>query len=100
MQDAPDNPDFPQLRKAIDSTTMLVLARFLMPAVVAVIGYFITITLDDLKQANLRTLVQIAKVTDAQATTAIVTGALTVKVDGAVKQLDHLQAQVDSIARR
>lgn len=88
------------VRKAIDSTVMLVLARFFMPMVVAVLGYFLITTLGDLKDANRQVWVQLAKIVDGQAQASAVQSGLSVRVDGAVKQLDHLQAQVDSLPRR
>jgi hypothetical protein len=87
-------------RKAIDSTVMLAIARFLMPAVVAVLGYFLSSTLDDLKRANQNVWQQVNKMADAQVQTNIMQSGLSVKVDNAVKQLDHLQLQVDGLPRR
>jgi hypothetical protein len=86
-------------RKAIDSTLMLTLARFFMPVVVAVLGYFLTTTLSDLRAANQQIWVQLSKIADVQSATNSMQSGLSVKVDSAVKQLDHLQAQVDSLPR-
>jgi len=88
------------VRKAIDSTVMLVLARFFMPAVLAVLGYFVVTTLGDLKSAQQQMWLQLAKMVDGQATANAVQSGLSVRVDSAVKQLDHLQSQVDSLPRR
>jgi cell division protein FtsB len=108
----PEPPsDEPSFRKVIDSTTMLTLARFFMPVVLAVIGYFMVTTINDLKagqrdglsqlkEGQTQVWVQISKIADAQATTNTVQSALSSKVDGAVKQLDHLQVQVDNLPKR
>jgi hypothetical protein len=98
-------------RAAIDSTVAITFARFFMPAVVSILGYFMISTINDLKAGQKDGLselkdgqrqvwVQVAKIADAQATTNTVQGALSAKVDGAVKQLDHLQVQVDSLPKR
>jgi hypothetical protein len=99
MSLSPD-PDTQPVRAAIDSTVMLVLARFLMPSVVAVVGWFAISALDDLKQTNKSLSVQVIKVGDAQAAVVSAQAGLTAKVDGAVKQLDHLQIQVDRLQQR
>jgi hypothetical protein len=108
MVDVPDkNAPF---RAAIDSTLAITFARFGMPVVVAVLGYFAMTTINDLKagqkdglnelkEGNRQVWVQVSKIADAQAATNIVQGTLSAKVDGAVKQLDHLQVQVDSLPR-
>jgi len=101
MPNRPDESgfDFPILRKAIDSTTMLVLARFLMPVVVAIMGWFVTRTLDDLKENEMRVQTRLERLWEAQATTNVQAATLTGKVDAAVHQLDRLQAQVDKVSR-
>jgi hypothetical protein len=99
MTNAPD-PKTQPVRAAIDSTTMLVLARFFMPTVVAVLGYLLTVTLDDLKTQNREMWSQIRRLTDTEAAATSVQTGLSAKVDGTVKQLDHLQQQVDSLPRR
>lgn len=90
-QPAPD-PRIDPVRAAIDSTTMLVLARFFMPAVVAILGWFLTNILGDLRSANDRMQVQLMT-QSAQAAT------VTAKIDAAQHQLDRLQVQVDSLPR-
>lgn len=92
-------PDDQPFRKAIDSTLMLTLARFFMPVVVAVLGYFLVTTLGDLKDANRQVWIQLAKIVDGQAQANAVQSGLSVRVDGAVKQLDRLQMQVDGLQR-
>lgn len=98
-------------RKVIDSTTMLTLARFGMPIVVTALGYFMIATISDLKtgqkeglselkEGNRLVWVQVSKIADAQSAANAVQSGLSVKVDSAVKQLDHLQAQVDSLPKR
>jgi hypothetical protein len=101
MVDVPDkNAPF---RAAIDSTIMLFAARFIMPslltAAVAIIGWFGTTMLSDLKAGQQQQWMQMGKMADAQAQTNNVQSGLSVKVDSAVKQLDHLQAQVDSLPK-
>ena len=89
---APD-PKLDPVRAAIDSTLMLVLARFFMPAVVAVLGWLLAGNLDDLKHNNERLRTQAESTTAVSATTAA-------KLDLAMKQLDRLQRQVDDLGRR
>lgn len=108
MVEVPDkNAPF---RAAIDSTAMLTLARFGMPIVVAALGALLMYTLNDLKTgqrdglSELKTgqqqvWLQISKMTDAQATTNAMQSGLSVKVDAAVKQIDHLQVQVDNLPK-
>ena len=100
QEQSPDDYDFPAVRKAIDSTFMLVLARFLMPIVVAVIGYLMTTTLDDVKKANIQMQTRLEHLWETQASANVTTATLAGKVDGATRQLDRLQAQVDSFAKR
>ena len=97
--DTPDHKTQP-VRAAIDSTAMLVLARFFMPVVVAVLGYLLTVTLDDLKMQNRDMWTQIRIMTAQQSNATSMQAGLAAKVDGAVKQLDHLQQQVDTLPRR
>lgn len=98
-------------RRAIDSTLMLTLARFFMPTVVGILGYFIVVTINDLKagqkdglselkEGNRLVWIQVSKIADAQSATNAIQSGLSVKVDGAVKQLDRLQAQVDSLPKQ
>lgn len=91
-QPAPD-PKVDPVRAAIDSTLMLVLARFFMPAVVAILGWFLTNILGDLRSANDRMQAQLMT-QSAQAAT------VTAKIDAAQHQLDRLQVQVDGLPRR
>lgn len=95
---APDSRLDP-VRAAIDSTTMLVLARFFMPIVVAILGYFLTGVLDDMKQANHALEHQIQHVSEQQADAQARAAAAVATLNAAVKQLDRLQTQVDSIAK-
>ena len=88
---SPD-PKVDPVRAAIDSTLMLVLARFFMPAVVAVLGWFLSSLLDDLKRNNEHIRGQLGHVSEQQATA-------TAKLDATVKQLDRLQGQVDALPR-
>jgi hypothetical protein len=98
-------------RKIIDSTAMLTIARFAWPVVIALLGWLGATQLSDLKEgqrAGLNELkegqrqvwTQISKVTDVQAATNTVQSGLVAKVDGAVKQLDRLQTQVDGLQKR
>lgn len=98
-QPAPD-PHVDPVRAAIDSTAMLVLARFFMPAVVAVLGWLLAGMLDDLKHANQAMQVQILHVSEQQSDGQARAAGAIAKLDAAVKQLDRLQAQVDSLAKR
>ncbi len=84
----------------IDSTVMLTLARFGMPTVLAIIGYFMVTTLSDLKTTQHEVGRQVSKMVDTQSIANAMQSGLSVKVDSAVKQLDHLQAQVDSLPKR
>ena len=99
MASTPD-PRSEPVRAAIDSTVMLVLARFLMPVIVAALGWFMTSALGDLKYTNQQTWLQLSKLNDAQATAVAQQSGLTVKVDGVVKQVDRLQGQVDRLVQR
>jgi Tfp pilus assembly protein PilN len=90
-QPAPD-PRVDPVRAAIDGTFMLVLARFFMPIVVAVLGYFLTGTLDDLRRDNRTMQSQISHLSEQQAQVGAV-------MSSTVKQLDRLQIQVDSLPR-
>lgn len=98
-QQAPD-PQLDPVRAAIDSTTMLVLARFFMPAVVAILGWFLTSVLGDLKTANDRMQSQLLRLTEQQAMAGAATATVTAKLDAAQKQLDRLQIQVDVFPKR
>lgn len=97
-------------RKVIDSTVMISIARFLMPVVVAALGWFFVTMLGDLKAGQKEGLselkegqravwAQMSKMTDVQAATNNVQGGLVATVNGAVKQLDHLQMQVDGLQK-
>lgn len=97
-------------RKVIDSTVMISIARFLMPIVVAALGWFFVTMLGDLKAGQKEGLselkegqravwAQMSKMTDVQAATNNVQGGLVATVNGAVKQLDHLQMQVDGLQK-
>ena len=87
------------VRAAIDSTVMLILARFFMPVVVAALGWFMTSVLDELKRTNHQMQVQLEKLNDTQTATNMMQSGLSVKVDNAVKQIDHLQMQLDSLPK-
>jgi len=93
----PDASD--PVRAAIDSTAMLVLARFFMPAVVAVLGWFLTSVLGDLKEANRTMQSQLMRLAEQQAQASALSSGVVVRLDGTVKQLDRLQVQVDSLTR-
>lgn len=98
-QPAPD-PRLDPVRAAIDSTTMLVLARFFMPAVVGVLGWFLTSVLGDLKSTNERMQLQLLHLNEQQAVAGIATASVTAKLDAAQRQLDRLQIQVDGLPKR
>src|ERR1700674_1646409 len=106
MVDVPDK-DAP-FRKIIDSTLMILIARFVMPITIAALGWFLTSMITDLKAGQKEGLtelrdgqkqvwLQISKMVDAQATTNVIQSGLSVQVNNTAKQLDHLQAQVDSL---
>jgi hypothetical protein len=109
MVDVPDkNAPF---RAAIDSTVMITIARFGMPIALAAVGWFVTEMLTDLKKGqevaiteyrdgHRQLWTQVGKINDVQTSNSIQLGTLTSKLDGGLKQLDHLQAQVDSLPRR
>lgn len=89
---APD-PKVDPVRAAIDSTLLLVMARFFMPVVVAVLGYFLAGVLDDIRRDSRTLQGQISHLSEAQAhSSALLTAT--------VKQLDHLQTQVDNLPKR
>ena len=96
---APD-PKVAPVRAAIDSTIMLVLARFFMPFVVAVLGWFLGSVLDDLKHNNQRVQAQLTHLGDQQATSNAASATAAAKLDATVKELDRLQRQVDDLGRR
>ena len=100
MTDDHENYDLPIFRRAIDSTVMIAFARFFMPIVLAIVGYFMTTALSDIKIANKEVWVQLSKLNDTQAAAQAVQSGLAVRVEGVVKQLDHLQVQVDTLPRR
>ena len=75
---------------------MLVLARFLMPVVVAALGWLMTSAVDDLKASVKETWVQLGKINEAQHQANAVQSGLVAKVDGVMRQVDHLQTQVDN----
>lgn len=79
---------------------MLVLARFFMPAVVAVLGFLLTGILDDLKKANQTLAQQLLHVSEQQADAQARAATNTEKLNATVKQLDRLQQQVDSLTKR
>jgi transcriptional regulator GlxA family with amidase domain len=108
MVDVPDQ-DAP-FRAAIDSTLMITIARFGMPVALAVVGWFVTTMLTDLKKGqevaitefrdgHKQLWTQVGKLNEAQTSNSISLGTLTSKLDGGLKQLDHLQIQVDSLQR-
>jgi hypothetical protein len=103
--------DTAPFRKIIDSTTMLAVVRFAWPAILMLLGYLGSMQLSDLKEgqktglAELKTgqtqvWVQMGKLSDAQTVNSVAIGTLTSKMDGGLKQLDHLQAQVDRLPSR
>ena len=55
--------------------------------------------LNELKDSQKLIWVQITKMVDAQATTNVIQSGLSVQVNNTAKQLDHLQAQVDSLPK-
>jgi hypothetical protein len=108
MVDVPD--EHAPFRKIIDSTLMLTLARFAMPMVVGLLGWLFSTMLSDLKSgqrdglSELKTgqqqvWTQMGKLSDVQTANSIALGTLSSKVDGGLKQLDHLQMQVDGLQR-
>jgi hypothetical protein len=108
MVDVPDkNAPF---RAAIDSTVALTLARFGMPTILAILGYFFSTMLSDLKTGQREGMAelksgqqqvwsQMSKIADVQAATNSVQSGLVVKIDGGLKQIDRIQSQVDSLQR-
>ena len=109
MVDVPDR-DAP-FRAAIDSTLAITFARFGMPVVVMILGYFFSTTLSDLKtgqkdgiaemrDGQSKVWVQMGKVVEAQSASVAIQSGLSVQVANTAKQLDHLQTQVDSLPRR
>lgn len=108
MVDVPDkNAPF---RAAIDSTIMITIARFGMPLAIAILGWFVTTTLNDiktgqrdglaeLKTGQMQVWVQMGKLNEGQTTNSIALGSLESKVDGGLKQIDHLQMQVDGLQK-
>ena len=102
--------DTAPFRKFIDSTTMLTIGRFAWPVVMGLLGYLGAVQLNDLKEGQKNGLselrdgqrqvwAQVSKMTDAQAATNIVQGGLVAMVNGAVKQLDRVQLQVDGLQK-
>jgi hypothetical protein len=108
MVDVPDkNAPF---RAAIDSTVMITIARFGMPVALAAVGWFVTTMLTDLKKGQEVAITefrdghkqlwqQVGKLNDIQTTNSIQLGTLTSKLDGGLKQIDHLQIQVDGLQK-
>ncbi len=108
-------PDDGMARKLIDNTFMLYAARFVVPLIgfaattaLAIIGWFVTTTLTDLKKGQETGIVefrdsqrqvwtQMGKLNDTQTASSVALSSLSSKVDGSIKQLDHLQAQVDKL---
>lgn len=109
MVDVPDkNAPF---RSMIDSTAMLAVTRFAWPVVLGLLAWLGATQLNDLKagqkdglselkEGNRLVWIQVSKIADAQSATNAIQSGLSVKVDGAVKQLDRLQAQVDSLPKQ
>lgn len=95
---APD-PSADPVRAAIDSTVMLVLARFFMPAVVGALGWFLSGVLADLKQDSRTMQMQLLHLTEQQAQASTVSSGVIARLDATVKQLDRLQVQVDGLAK-
>lgn len=100
MATPPPDPRVDPVRAAIDSTAMLVLARFFMPAVVAVLGWLLGAVLDDLKHNNARMQGQLGRLTEQQSIIGAASASATAKLDATIKQLDRLQGEVDGLARR
>src|SRR5208282_2993534 len=103
-------PYDPPLRKVIDSTVMLYIARFAIPLLVttavSTLGWIINDLktgqkegLGELREGQHQVWIQIGRLAETQATTNNVQSGLAVKVDSAVKQLDHLQVEVDSLQK-
>ena len=117
-----DNAPF---RKVIDSTSMITVSR-LMPiiatTVLGLLGWFGSTTLTDIKEGQRNGLAelkasqlaglnevkdgqrqvwaQVSKIADSQSASVAIVSGLSVQVSNTAKQLDHLQAQVDSLPRR
>ena len=98
-------------RKVIDSTVMISVARFVMPLLTAAaltgLGWVINDLkagqrdgLAELKDGQRQVWSQMSKMADTQAATNSVQAGLVGTVTGVVKQIDRLQAQVDSLPRR
>jgi hypothetical protein len=109
MVDVPDK-DAP-FRSLIDSTLAITLARFGMPVVVALLGWLFSNMLSDLKTGQrdglselkvgqVQVWTQIGKLSDAQTSNSVALGTLSSKVDGGLKQIDHLQIQVDKLSSK
>lgn len=93
------DPRLEPIRAAIDSTLMLVLARFFMPGVVGVLGWLLTGVLGDLKSANERVQVQISRLVDQQSNSGVAIATVSTKLDDNQRQLDRLQIQVDNLPK-
>lgn len=98
-QGAPD-PHVDPVRAAIDSTFMLVLARFFLPGVIGLLGYLLTGVLTDLKQANQNIQVELVHLTAQQSNSQTLAAGISAKLDATAKQLDRVQGQVDALGRR
>ena len=113
-------------RKMVDSTAMLSIARFVMPAlgmsVLGVLGYLMAAQLTDIKTGQKEGLAelkasqlaglnevkdgqkqvwaQVSKIAESQSASVAIVSGLSVQVNNTSKQLDHLQTQVDSLPRK
>jgi len=109
-------------RKIIDSTVMISVARFVMPALFTItiggLGWVINDLrtgqrdglaalqinqhdgLAELKDGQVKVWVQISKMVDEQSRTNAIQSGLSVQVANTSDQLHRLQAQVDSLPRR
>jgi hypothetical protein len=108
-------------RKIIDSTVMISVARFVMPALLTVavggLGWVINdlkagqreglaelkasqlAGLNEVKDGQKQVWVQIGKMADSQSASVAIVSGLSVQVANTAQQLTHLQTQFDSLPR-
>lgn len=85
------------LRKVVNNTFAIAFARFFMPIALAVVGYFMVTTLNDIHKTNDQIWSYLNKLSDNLQRQQVDIATLRVQTDNTSKQVDRLTITVDSI---
>lgn len=86
------------LRKVVDSTILIAFARVFMPVALAVIGWFMVNSFNDLKDSNNRLWTAVSKLTDISHSTVADVAVLKAKTDDMTQNVNRLSDKVDKLS--